>query len=463
MRITSLRPNSLAFRLVASSATVSLIMILVAGLLLSQLFQNAVERNFDARLQAVLDGLLAAVELDEQGELTLRETLADSRFALPLSGWYWQVSATDAGQQHLSSDSLLEQRLELPPGALDQRDDDGLAHFFLEDADGNRLRAIEQRYRLFGSNNAYSFVVAGNFDELRAEIEAFTNTLVLILGLLGLGLVAATLVQVRYGLLPMRKLQREIGSIREGSANRISGEYPVEIEDIAQELNALIQSNTEVIDRARTQVGNLAHALKTPLSVLTNEANATSGPLAAKVLEQLNVMRDQVNLYLDRARLAARAQGLGAATEILPVVEALVRTLQRINAERAIEVEVAGARNLRFRGEKQDLEEMVGNLLDNAFKWTTSRIRVQVKAQSSGKGERGNWLTIEVHDDGPGLPVDKREEALKRGHRLDETKPGSGLGLSIVSEAAGMYGGGLVLDESPLGGLRVILRLPAAR
>ncbi|WP_137388042.1 ATP-binding protein [Rhodoligotrophos defluvii] len=458
----AMRLNSLTFRLIASAALVSLIIILAAGILLQSLFQNAVERNFDARLQAVLDGLLASVELTEDGKLTLRETLADSRFGLPLSGWYWQVSAVNNPEQSLPSDSLLEQRLEIPPGALDQRDENGLARFYLSDADGHRLRAIEQRYRLFGSDEPYSFVVAGNFDELRSEISAFTNTLVLVLSLLGLGLVAAIFVQVRYGLRPMRKLQGEIGAIRAGFANRITGSFPVEIQDIAQELNALIQSNTEVIERARTQVGNLAHALKTPLSVMTNEANATPGPLSAKVLEQLGVMRDQVNLYLDRARLAARAQSLGAVTEIAPVIEALVRTLHRINADRTIDVKVDCPKSLRFRGERQDLEEMIGNLLDNAFKWTRSAIAVKAFPLPPRSGERGNWLLVEVHDDGPGLPPERRADALKRGYRLDETKPGSGLGLSIVSEAAGMYGGSLSLETSPLGGLLVVLRLPAA-
>ncbi|WP_342642863.1 ATP-binding protein [Rhodoligotrophos ferricapiens] len=458
----AMRLNSLAVRLIASAALVSLIIILAAGILLQSLFQNAVERNFDARLQAVLDGLLASVELNEQGELTLRETLADSRFGLPLSGWYWQVSEVARADHSLTSDSLLEQRLDIPAGALDRRDENGIARFFLSDADGHRLRAIEQRYRLFGSDEAYSFAVAGNFDELREEISAFTNTLVLVLSLLGLGLVAAIFVQVRYGLRPMRKLQAEIGAIRAGVANRITGSFPVEIQDIAQELNALIQANTEVIERARTQVGNLAHALKTPLSVMTNEANATPGALSAKVLEQLHVMRDQVNLYLDRARLAARAQSLGAVTEIAPVVEALVRTLQRINIEREIKVKVDCSKGLRFRGERQDLEEIIGNLLDNAFKWARSSITVKAYLLPAQSGQRGNWLSIEVHDDGPGLPVERRADALKRGHRLDETKPGSGLGLSIVSEAAGMYGGDLKLETSPMGGLMVLLRLPAA-
>lgn len=455
--------NSLAFRLIASAAVISLVIIVAAGLLLSALFQDAVERNFDARLQAVLDGLLASIELSEGGRLILRETLADSRFGLPLSGWYWQVnSAGGAPYQILTSDSLLEQRLEVPPGALEARDESGFARFFLSDEDGHRLRAIEQRYRLFGSDEAFSFIVAGNFDELRAEISAFTNTLVLVLTILGLGLVAAIFVQVRYGLRPIRMLQSGISGIRAGVADRIEGAFPVEVGMVAQEINALIQSNAEVIERARTQVGNLAHALKTPLSVLTNEANATPGPLSEKVVEQTHIMRDQVSLYLDRARRAARAQSLGAVTEVRPVVDALVRTLQRINIERGIEVETVCPRALRFGGERQDFEEMVGNLLDNAFKWASGRVLVRVRMEAAGPEERRPWLMIEVDDDGPGLPPERRADALKRGHRLDETKPGSGLGLSIAAEAAAMYGGRLRLDEASLGGLRASLRLPAA-
>jgi signal transduction histidine kinase len=229
---------------------------------------------------------------------------------------------------------------------------------------------------------------------------------------------------------------------------------------VAEELNLLIQSNVEIVERARTQVGNLAHALKTPLSVLTNEAAAQDGPLAAKVREQAELMRGQVSLYLDRARRAARAQGIGAVTEVKPVLEALARTLERINRDKGVAVSVECPDALRFRGERQDLEEMVGNLLDNACKWAAGRVSLVAAPAPEASGR--SYLTIAVEDDGPGLPEDQRAQALKRGQRLDESKPGSGLGLSIVAETAAMYNGSVGLEDAGLGGLRAVLLLPAA-
>jgi len=225
----------------------------------------------------------------------------------------------------------------------------------------------------------------------------------------------------------------------------------------------MIQANAEIVDRARTQVGNLAHALKTPLSVLTNEARNHPGPLAQKIKEQAHLMRDQISLYLDRARRAARAQTLGSATGVKTVVDAIARTLARIHHDKDIKVNVVVPETLRFRGEQQDLEEMVGNLLDNAFKWATRQIAVTARPLKEQGTDSRVWLEIAVEDDGPGLPADRRAEALKRGRRIDETKPGSGLGLSIVSETASMYGGRIELDSAALGGLRTILTLPAVQ
>jgi signal transduction histidine kinase len=208
-------------------------------------------------------------------------------------------------------------------------------------------------------------------------------------------------------------------------------------------------------------VGNLAHALKTPLSVLVNEAQLQPGSLADKVSEQAQIMRDQLSLYLDRARRAARAKSLGSASEVEPVLSALARTLERIYRDKAVKISLAAGPGLKFRGEKQDLEEMVGNLLDNACKWAAGRVSVSA-SPSTKPGDSRSSLIIIVGDDGPGLTTEQRTEALKRGRRLDETKPGSGLGLSIVAETAQMYGGSITLDRSELGGLAAILRLPAA-
>ncbi len=458
------RPSSLASRLILSATLVSIVLLAITGLVLASLFSAALERNFDHRLRAVADGLLANLEVNGAGTPSLATALADTRFNLPLSGWYWQVMPleTRAEAGGLASASLLEQRFVVPEAAMADRKPDGVVAFDLRDANGANLRAIEQVFTLPGSARRYSVLVAGNFDELHAEVSAFNRALVVSLLVLGLGLVLAILIQVRFGLRPLRRLEKNLLAIRQGKAEQLNGAYPAEIEPVAVELNLLIQSNTEIIERARTQVGNLAHALKTPLSVLTNEAAGQDSPLAAKVKEQAGLMREQVNLYLDRARRAARAQGIGAVTEVKPVLDALARTLERINRDKGVSVSVNCEEGLKFRGEKQDLEEMVGNLLDNACKWARHQVDVHARLAPEMASSGRQFLSIDVEDDGPGLPPEKRADALKRGQRLDETKPGSGLGLSIVSETAAMYSGALNLDDAKIGGLKASLVVLAA-
>lgn len=456
-----MRTNSLAFRLMASAAIVSLVLLLAAGFVLNGLFQTAVQRNFDARLRAVLDGLQGNIELNADGTPVLIGAMADTRFVIPDSGWYWQVSPTEAGIPSLLSVSQQKTKLNVDAALLQSRDVDGAATFSLRDFEGKQLRAMEMQLKLFGRPEPYSFLVAGNFDELRAEVQAFRRALYVSLALLCLGLLGATLAQVVYGLQPMKLMQRKLNDIRSGRVEMLDGNFPSEMQPIADEMNLLVQSNFEIIDRARMQVGNLAHALKTPISVLTNEARDQKGPLAEKVREQIDVMREQVNLYLDRARRAARAQTIGAATDVDPVLQSLARTLQRINQDKGISVTVEPGPALKFRGERQDLEEMLGNLMDNACKWARSRVLVRAKlATASGEDGRA-WMHIEVDDDGPGIKREQRATAMKRGQRLDESKPGSGLGLNIVAETASMHGGKAELADAEIGGLRAILRLPA--
>ncbi|MCX7344441.1 MAG: ATP-binding protein [Alphaproteobacteria bacterium] len=458
-----MRPRSLSSRLILSSAAVSIVLLVLAAILLATLFQQALERNFDARLQAVMDGLLANVDPAPDGMPLLDSELADTRFSLPLSGWYWQVQVDDGKNlPGLASASLLEQRLNPDGGLLARRRPDGVASFFMTDVNGTQLRVIQQNFKLGDNERNYSFLVAGNFDELKGEIDAFRHTLFVVLGLLGIGLMVAVLLQVNYGLLPLKRLRAGVTAIREGRAEKLEGEFPAEIRPVADELNLLIKSNADIIERARTQVGNLAHALKTPLSVLTNEAHVHKSPFASKVVEQTNVMRDHVSLYLDRARRAVRAQGLGAVTEIKLVLEAIARTTERIHRDKGVTVKVKCKGAYKFRGEKQDFEEMMGNLIDNACKWAVKRVVVKASLGGAAAHQGRTWLTLLVDDDGPGLPAERRADALKRGQRLDETKPGSGLGLSIVKETAQMYGGSIELDDAELGGLRVRLILPAA-
>ncbi len=456
-----MRVNSLSFRLLTSSALIAIVLLAAAAFLLNALFQQALERNFDQRLKAALDGILANVELTTDGTPRLQGPIADTRFSLPLSGWYWQVSSADKNQRLLASDSLLEQNIIVPDVALNKRDSDGVASFSAVDTQGRQLRVIEQRLKLFGSPQGFSFLVAGNFDELKAEVLSFRQTLLAVLGLLGAGLLLALFAQVRFGLRPLAEMQHALNEMRGGKIEMLHDNFPAEIQPVADELNLLVQANFEVIERARMQVGNLAHALKTPISVLTNEARDNKNPLAEKVKEQIDVMRDQVNLYLDRARRAARAQAIGSATDVEPVLQSLARTLTRINRERDLKISVDAPNNLRFRGERQDLEEMVGNVMDNACKWAKSQIDVKAVQLATSGDDGRTWLMITVNDDGPGIPAAQRAEALKRGQRLDESKPGSGLGMSIISETASMYGGTIELSNSVWKGLSFNLKLPS--
>jgi signal transduction histidine kinase len=255
-------------------------------------------------------------------------------------------------------------------------------------------------------------------------------------------------------------LQEGVAAIRRGEAERIAGEFPQDVAPLATEVNQLIDANREIVERARTQVGNLAHALKTPLSVLMNEADAMSPILSEKVREQAEIMRRQVTFYLDRARAAARARTFGLATEVKPVVEGLVRTYEKLHDDRALTFDVELQPNLRFRGEAQDLTDLIGNLLDNAGKWARERVAIRAARAAGGDQDPAPFLVAQIDDDGPGLDKSARAAAVERGKRLDESRPGSGLGLSIVVDLASIYGGSLELDESPLGGLRAILRLP---
>ena len=248
-----------------------------------------------------------------------------------------------------------------------------------------------------------------------------------------------------------------MAAIRRGEAEHIAGEFPQDVAPLATEVNQLIDANREIVERARTQVGNLAHALKTPLSVLMNEADSMSPALPDKVREQTEIMRRQVTFYLDRARAAARARTFGVATEVKPVVEGLVRTYEKLHGEQVLTFDVALQPGLKFRGEAQDLTDLIGNLLDNAGKW--ARERVSIHAARALERDSGEFLVAELEDEGQGCETNARRGG-RAGKRLDESRPGSGLGLSIVVELASIYGGSLKLDESPLGGLRAILRLP---
>jgi signal transduction histidine kinase len=448
-----MRRNSLAFRLVASAALWCALVLSGGGYLLSTLFCDTGERNFDAGLAVLLEGLVAGSEIGPEGALELRLQLGEPRFTQPLSGWYWQINQRERTLDR--STSLWDQHLPLIlPGAGLAPEDEGVTSE-IPGPLGQELRLLVRAISLPGAPEPLLYGVAGDRAEVSAEKRRFDRLLSLALGVLFLGLLGALLLQVRIALLPLRRIEAALAAIRAGTARRLEGRFPAELQPLALELNALLDHSEALIERARTHVGNLAHGLKTPLAVLTNEAARSEGALAALVSRQATQMRRLVDHHLARARAMATGSIIGARTEVAPLLDDLRRALLKIYAARALTIAIACPPELAFRGAREDLEEIVGNLLDNACKWARREVEVCAERQ----GER---LRLVIEDDGPGLAPEQRAKVIERGRRLDERVPGSGLGLAIVADIVRLYGGRLALEQATLGGLRVSLDLPAA-
>ncbi|WP_436640043.1 ATP-binding protein [Microbaculum sp. FT89] len=459
MSASSRQPVSLALRLFVLAAVWSLLALAAAYFVLVSYYRAGLERNFETLLDLHLFNVVAAIQQDEDGRIYGEPQLGDPRFETFRSGWYWQAIRLGRSDQAIASPSLAGGRLGLKNTEEAPFDDAFRRVMDIEGPNGETLRAVEQLVLFDRTGDRLAFATAADLGELDADIAAYRNLLVAVFTVLGVGIVVITVAQVRLGLRPLRRVGAALSGIREGRAERLTGAYPREIAPLTAEINALIESNAKIIERARTQVGNLAHALKTPLSVITNEARSEKGPLGDKVVEQAGLMRHQIDYYLDRARVAASAGVVSAVTEVEPVAATFARAMGRIYADRDIDLTVDIEAGSRFQGERQDLEELFGNLVDNAFKWAASRVRLSCRQAPDGDRK---LLEIVVEDDGPGLSEAECRDAMRRGRRFDETQPGSGLGLSIVRDLAELYNGSFALSRSPLGGLRAMLRLPAA-
>lgn len=457
MNLALLR-NSLRMRLLAGTLVWIVISILVAGWGLGQLFHQHVEAQFDADLKNHLDQLTAQLILDEQNQAQVRLLPSDPRLNKPLSGLYWQIDRIAAAGAHsvkavLRSRSLWDETLAVP---ADAPADGEIHQHRIEGPQGVTLRVVERTVTI--DTHSLRLMVAANESLMTGPIADFKGHLWLALGILGMGLTFAASMQVFVGLAPLRSMQDALGRVRQGDAQNMEGTFPNEIMPLVNEFNTVLAQNAEVVERARTQAGNLAHALKTPLSVLANAANAPEkrdDDLARLVASQVDTVRKQVDYHLSRAQAAAAVKVPGMRTAVEPVIRGLVRVMQRVHADRQLEfVVLPDPANLAFRGEEQDLQEMLGNLIDNASKWARSRIEIQV-SDESGK------LRVRIDDDGKGIAETERDHVLKRGVRADEQVPGTGLGLAITADLARMYGGDLVLAKSSLGGLQASLTLPA--
>lgn len=451
--------KSLSARLLVTSLAWSVFALLATGVVLASAFRSSVEKRFDDTLGVHLSNLIG--QLAEAGDgrfLSTTLDLGEPRFLLPFSGWYWQVTDTATGETIQTSESLAGDVISIPeaidsipPGALYQSDAQGPF--------GEALRFVARRVSL-DEGEWLLVAVGGAAATIEEDTARFATRLVLVLGLFAATLVAVTFVQWRIGLRPLKELGSELTAIQEGRSNHVRGRYPTEIQPVADALNTLIDANQATLERARQHVGNLAHALKTPLSVMMNDAGSLDGALARSVREQTQIMQRQIRHYLERAQMAAKERMIGTVTEVGPVLERLHRAMARLGERRGIAVRLVAPTTIRFAGEQQDFEEIVGNLVDNGLKWARSEVVIELSNEAAGGPAR--QFTVCIADDGPGLSDEARTEVLSRGKRLDQSKPGSGLGLSIVSELVALYGGALSLERSQLGGLLAVVHLPRA-
>ena len=446
--------GSLTRRMIGVSALWILFLLGGGGYALDRVLTNAITRNFDSQMDYVLTALIASAEIGPDGEVLLNRPPADQRFLEPNSGLYFQ--ATAVGQRKsaggvdldLPSRSLWDRRLKVRAGHSDSD-----AHVYdSNEFPDEKLRIVERDVRLPGSTLRWRFQVAESREGLDDQINVLRRTLIRSFAILGLGLVILAVLQAFYGLWPLRRVRQAIAAIRSGAKPRIEERLPREIEPMVEELNALLEHNEVQAEEARRHAGNLAHALKTPLTVITNAATAQAPDLADTVCREATTMRRQVDHHLARARAIGRRSSAQARAKVWPSLEAVERAVSRLYEN--VTVDLAGDKNAAVRVERQDLDEMLGNLIENAAKYGGGRVFVTAKTTPE-------CVEIEVEDDGAGIPEAERASIFDRGARLDTGKPGTGLGLAIVRDVAHIYGGSISLEESEdLGGLLARLKLP---
>jgi len=448
--------GSLTQRMIVISAVWIALLLGGGGYALDRVLTSAMTGNFDSGLEYVMTALIASAEVGPEGEAYLNRPPADQRFLEPNSGLYFQISAVDRKPQaganpadlDFPSRSLWDRRLQIRGNHRDFN-----VHVYdSKEFPDEALRVVERDVRIPGSPLRWRFQVAQARDLLDEQISVLRKTIIRSFAILGVGLVILAALQAIYGLWPLRRVQKAIASIRSGQHSRIEESFPSEIEPLKQELNALLAHNENQAEEARRHAGNLAHALKTPLTVITNAATAKDPDLADLVCREATTMRRQVDHHLARARAIGRRSSAQARSDIWPSLESVERAVSRLYEN--VTVDLAGDKKASVRVERQDLDEMLGNLIENAAKYGGSRVFVTVKTTP-------RCVELEIEDDGAGIPEEERVSIFDRGARLDTGKPGTGLGLAIVRDVAEIYGGSIVLEESEdLGGLLARLKLP---
>jgi signal transduction histidine kinase len=423
-------------------------LLLIGGFALDRVLARSIVDSFDNQLVFVLNSMIASSEIGPDGEVRFNRPPADQRFVEPYSGLYFQISG--AGADTFPSRSLWDRRLRVSEAHADLK-----PHLYdsSEFGSGEPLRIAERDATLPGSKIRWRYQVAQSRQTIDDQIHKLRSTLFWSFLALGVGLLVLAALQTIYGLWPLRRVRSEVSQIRSGTRTRLGQDFPSEIRPLTEEINQLLAHSEEQAEEARRHAGNLAHALKTPLTVITNAATAQAPDLPDTVCREAVVMRRQVDHHLARARAIGRRTSAHARARVWDSLEAVQRAIDRMYQD--VTVDIAGDREAAVRVERQDLDEMIGNLVENAAKYGGGRVFVTVEPRASA-------VDILVEDDGPGIPEAEREALFARGARLDTGKPGTGLGLAIVRDVAAIYGGGITLEESDdLGGVLARLTLPS--
>lgn len=439
--------NSLAARIIALSSVWVLLALIVSAISIAWFYRDHIESHFDAHLLSHLEELVHASRFNTDGSFELTAQPSDPHFQDPDSGWYWEIRQGDQVLER--SESLGSGRLRLlnvpAPGAVYVRE---------VTRDDQRLRAQVITVARPDGGVPTTFVTSAPHEDIRTDVGEFGRHIIESFVILAVGLMLAVLVQVRIALKPLKGIGKGITEIRDGNAQKLDRAFPPDVQPLVDELNKLLEHNAVLLKQARNQLGDLAHAVKNPLTVIKNEAQQMEGEKGAIILQQATDLARNVDHFLSRARALGRVDVLGTGADVRLIVDDLVFVMQRVFQDRRLELDFAGVEDCRFRGDAQDLEEMLGNLLDNACKWARSRVVLRCSCQ-------GQRLLLTVDDDGPGIPEELIERALQRGSKLDESTPGHGLGLGIVRDLAELCDGKLTLTRSDYGGLRAELELPA--
>jgi len=442
--------ESLRFRLIAAAAVWLIVALIAAFLALSYIFRTQVEAGFEEELQIHAEEVERITRFNRQGAAVQRLPFSDPRYEAPFSGFYWEVDGP--GGVQFASGSLQGHSL----GSLPQ-DADPMAKPHIVRVNGpTGPMIINARYGP-ESEGHLRFAVGTDIRHVEAAIKEFDQLLFAALGGLGAVLLLTVLGLVTFGMAPFSKLAQAMREVRAGAALSVEGKHPTEVQPLVAELNSLIQGQRDSLQRARAQAGNLAHALKSPLAIVADEAfqlDQRGDKVAGHVIaDQCKSMQLHIDHHIARARAQAVSRLPGTQSNVAETVAGVVSALARLHINKDIQIEQKIDPAIRAAMDGQDLSELVANLIDNAFKYAKSRILVEATAMDDGV------IRILVEDDGPGLPPQVREIVFSPGIRLDETRPGTGLGLSIVRDLVELYQGEVELGTSSSGGLSAVLRL----